>query len=152
MATRSRIGIVRTDGTVASIYCHNNGELQYNGDILLSHYRDRKKVEELIFLGSISKLKPNVNPDPRWEHSFDAPQYGVVVAYRRDRGENPEFNQPRVDKTVDAFVKSDVECYGYLFNDGKWFVVRGYVGSNDKRRLVKLTRKLIDKDADGKKW
>ena len=162
MSTRSRIGMVKADGSVVSIYCHHDGYLSYVGDTLLKHYTDRAKVESLISLGDISSLHENVDPDPKggktkiydsWEpkvvdangkHTFDHPQEGVVVAYARDRGEDPEDVKPRVDKDVDAFVKSDVEEYGYLFTqDGTWLVIDGHVGE-DKRKAVPLTAELVE--------
>ncbi len=49
------------------------------------------------------------------------PQPGVVVAYHRDRGEDPI--DPRVDASVADFFDSDIEQYGYLFTDeGEWLV------------------------------
>lgn len=153
MATRSRIGMVRTDGSVISIYCHWDSYISHNGAILLESYQDPKKVEELISLGDISILAPDVNPDPtKGEHSFDHAQEGVVVAYGRDRGEDPDGIKPRIDKTVDEFVVGDVEEYGYLFKDGKWFVVKGWIDAGDKRSLVELTADLIKKDDNGEKW
>lgn len=111
--------MVQPDGSVISIYSHWDGYPSNNGKILLESYTDAEKVKELISLGSISRLAPNINPDPKkGKHTFDNPQDDVVVAYGRDRGENPEYIKPRVDKTVDDFVKSDVEEYGYLFKDG----------------------------------
>lgn len=161
MSTRSRIGIVKADGSVVSIYCHNDGYLSWVGDTLLKHYTDRAKVESLISLGDISSLHENVDPDPKggktknydsWEpknvdangeHTFDHPQVGVVVAYARDRGEDPEDVKPRIDKDVDTFVKSDVEEYGYLFTqDGTWLVIDGHVGIR-QRKAVPLTTELV---------
>lgn len=141
MATRSRIGMVRPDGSVISVYCHNNGYPSHNGRILLESYKDLEKVKELISLGDISSLAPNINPDPdQGVHSFYQRQRDVVVAYGRDRGEASKYIQPRFDETVDDFVKSDVEEYGYLFKDGSWYIVRGYV---EKPELIPLTEDLI---------
>ena len=119
MATRSRIGIEHKDGMVESIYCHWDGYPSYNGNILQEHYRDPKKVEELIKLGDISSLASEVEA-PKG-HSFETPFDGVTVAYSRDRGEG--YRPGRVDKSVEAYFKSDVEEYGYVFTrEGKWLV------------------------------
>ena len=48
MATRSRIGMVKDDGTVESIYCHFDGYPSNNGKILKEHYADKSKVEKLL--------------------------------------------------------------------------------------------------------
>ena len=50
MATRSLIGITDKTGykgTVEYVYCHWDGQLGWNGNILLNHY-NRKKAEKLI--------------------------------------------------------------------------------------------------------
>ena len=148
MATRSRIGYVAEDGKVHSIYCHWNGYLSHNGEILLDNYTDIEKVKALVALGSISSLGKEVEPKPEGDgvtkHTFDESQDGVTVAYCRDRGENFEFyNQPRIDESVDAFINSDVEEWGYLFlPEGKWLVVNGRA----KRRTAEmLTQELIEK-------
>ena len=158
MGTRGRIGIVGDDGKVTSIYSHWDNYPKWTGAMLLNHYTDRAKVESLISLGAISSLHENVEPDPKggtktvWKglkrvekpakgkHTFDEPQNGVVVAYHRDRGEDWESCKPRVDKDARTFAKGDVEEWGYLFRDGKWFVVDGH---RDSRRLMPLTEKYI---------
>jgi len=158
MSTRSRIGMVQDDGKVVSIYCHWDGYPSNNGAILLKHYTDKEKVARLISLGDISCLEAEIDPKPSapqkynnkkttTKHTFDAPQADVVIAYGRDRGEDPETIKPRVDESVDAFTKSDVEEWGYLFKDGKWFVIDGHVGTNLKK-LVPLTKEYIVKSED----
>ena len=109
MATRSRIGIVKEDGTVASIYCHWDGYPEHNGQILLDNY-DYEMAQELIELGDISSL--GKTPDH-------------TEAYCRDRGE--ELNKARVDESMDAFFESDIEEYGYLITpDGEWYMKDAY--------------------------
>ena len=128
MATRSRIGIEQEDGTVKSIYCHWDGYPSYNGFILNGFYRDRKEVESLINLGNISVLGKRSKPNPMLGHSFDKPQPDVTIAYGRDRGEDGV--EARIDESVDAYLASDVEEYGYLFTkDDKWVWFDPYNGS-----------------------
>lgn len=124
MATRSRIAIETPEGIVKSIYCHWDGYPQHNGRILQEHYQDRKKVEDLIELGSISSLQEEVHPTG--PHSFEKPQDGIVVAYHRDRGE--PLSKARIDVDKRAYFKSDIEEFGYLFTkEGDWV----YVSHND---------------------
>jgi len=157
MSTRSRIGMVQDDGKVISIYCHWDGYPSNNGAILLKSYKDKEKVARLISLGDISSLEAEIEPkaetapgrysdtkDKMVKHTFDTPQAGVVIAYGRDRGEDPETIKPRIDESVDAYEKSDLEEWGYLFKDGQWFVTRGY----GKRGLVPLTMEYIAKSED----
>lgn len=114
MATRSRIGIVKENGTVESIYCHWDGYPENNGQLLIDNY-DYEMTRELIDLGDISVLAKH--PD-------------VVEAYHRDRGE--EYRDPRVDESMDAFFESDIEEYGYLITpDGEWYMKSANSYNND---------------------
>lgn len=157
MSTRGRIGMVTDDGKVISIYSHWDNYPSGSGATLLKHYKDKEKVARLISLGDISLLDAEIEPkdefgpgrysdtkDKKVKHTFDTPQAGVVIAYGRDRGEDPETVKPRVDESVDEFTKSDVEEWGYLFKDGKWFVIDGHVGA-DCQKLVPLTKEYIAK-------
>lgn len=131
MATRSRIGIAREDGKIESIYCHWDGYPTGNGKILLEHYQDEEKVNELIGLGDLSILGPEIGE----QHSFDermtsqsSEEYRNKVApwccaYGRDRGENdtgPEISNNK-QEFIDLTYQSDGE-YSYLFENGEWFV------------------------------
>ena len=111
MATRSRIAIETRAGKVRSIYCHWDGYPGNNGKILMEHYTDREKIINLIELGDISSLAPEVNTD--LPHTFNSPVEGVVVAYGRDRKEKDIDFKSHVD--VNDFFKSDIEEWGYLF-------------------------------------
>lgn len=132
MATRSRIAMEMADGKVKSIYCHWDGYPSNNGRILQECYLDRTKVEDLIELGDISSLGSEVSPTG--PHTFNYPQPGVTIAYRRDRGE--DHTEPMIHKSVPEFVESDVEEYGYLFTqEGEWLVVNGHVSSYDREAV-----------------
>jgi len=126
MATRSRIGIENQDGTVTSVYCHWDGYPENNGQILHDHYQDRKKVEKLIALGSISILSKEV--DAPEGHTYKTPVDGVTVAYHRDRGEPL---QAKKSVYVENYFADDLEEYGYLFTkDNEWVIKDGYSAKN----------------------
>ena len=44
MGTRSKIGILRRDGTVDHIYCHWDGYPEHNGSILFNEYNNSHKI------------------------------------------------------------------------------------------------------------
>lgn len=118
MSTRSRIGILRKDGSIDSIYCHLDGYPEGVGIELHEHYRDRTKVNNLIDLGDISHLEKYLNPDPNKIHEFgyDTEQPNVVVAYHRDRGEKlNKLHSKGMKEFNDYCLKSDQE-YAYLYN------------------------------------
>ncbi len=125
MATRSRIGIEQADGTVKSIYCHWDGYPKGVGRTLVEHYLMRDKVESLMELGSISILGEQVEPTGRIPHTFETPEDGITVAYHRDRGER--LDPARVDKSLNDFMLSDVEEFGYVMTgSGEWMMIDGY--------------------------
>jgi len=135
MATRSTIALEFADGTVQQVYCHWDGYLNYNGQILAQHYKDPFKLRELIDRGDLSSLGPNIGE----AHEFDSPyKYGtteyeawsaakqeVCTFYGRDRGE--EGVRARYFKDFSDYVQThQYEEYEYILrNDGKWYVDQG---------------------------
>lgn len=119
MATRSRIGMQRNDGTIISVYCHWDGYPKHHYPILRENYNTVEKVEELISGGDISSLgKFHTAPD-NVPHSWDSPANSVTVYYGRDRGEL--YTEPRTDGCFSEW-KNRFEEYNYLFVDGIWKV------------------------------
>ena len=82
MGTRSDIIVHRADGLWHRIYCHWDGYLKHNGMILFNHYTGQEKVEQLIALGNLSSLGPEIGR----KHSFEARGKTMCTAYIRDRG------------------------------------------------------------------
>jgi|LauGreDrversion4_2_1035121.scaffolds.fasta_scaffold60805_1 hypothetical protein len=118
MATRSRIAIQNEDGTVTSIYCHWDGYPENNGNILVSHFKNRDKVKKLIALGSLSSLAPEIEAPEG--HTFSDPAEGHTVAYSRDRGESLDISH---HMDADSYFSGDIEEYGYLYTlEGDWIV------------------------------
>jgi hypothetical protein len=119
MATSSKIGIQRKgDRIVESVYCYSDGYLAHNGKILLTHYSDRKKLEELISLGSLSLLGYRLAPSEEGEmHDFHHPIKGITIAYHRDRGEDLRTRKEPIENYF-------TENYDYLYTeDDEWLVM-----------------------------
>jgi hypothetical protein len=134
MATRSTIALEYADGTVDQIYCHWDGYLDNNGALLLAHYKDPFKVQQLMDLGDMSSLGPNIGE----AHEFDCPpeiKYGspeyktwsdakqqVCTFYGRDRGET-NCKARRFRDYADYRKNAQFEEYNYcLRKDGNWYV------------------------------
>ena len=129
MATRSRIAIEDEKGTVHSIYSHWDGYPSNNGKILFEHFQNSEKVKNLIALGDLSSLAPEI--ELAEGHTFENPVKGVTVFYGRDRGEDGTEAKTHLDRN--SFLRSDVEEYGYLFtNDGEWLMVDGHKSPNTR--------------------
>lgn len=137
MSTRSEIGILNSDNTITSIYCHWDGYPDNNGVILARYYTTEKIVRELIKNGDLSSLRENITPLKGLEHSFDNPQEYVCIYYHRDRGEDWERVQPRTYNDIEEWEKEIQEGwqeYAYLFKDGAWY----YTSTLSKFNLKKL--------------
>ena len=124
MSTRSTIAILNKDGTVESHYCHSDGYLSYNGEILYTHYRDLNKIKELINLGSMSSLDEDVSPPKGVAHSFDKRCPGVCTFYGRDRGEE-NIESTKYDSINDYLSHGDFQEYDYIYNEKKkqWYLI-----------------------------
>ena len=108
MGTRSRIGIINDDGSVDSIYVHNDGYLEGVGLALANDYVDAVKIRALIDEG---------------DHSAIA---GKVQSYR-SLGESIKETAPRRDPCTREFYEGAEkdDCYfAYLFDsyNSEWLV------------------------------
>ena len=109
MATRSRIGIQLSDGSILSSYHHWDGGPNWLGRILKTHYNSYEKASELVDGGDMSCCWT----DERWDGLGDG-SYGPN--YYKFRGEDCP---PRHDQTLKEYL-ADGEEYAYLFTDGEW--------------------------------
>ena len=137
MSTNSRIGIEQANGTVKSIYCHWDGYPKGVGKTLIEHYLMREKIESLMELGDLSILGEQPEPTGRVPHSFESPEDGITVAYHRDRGD--DLNSARINSSLDAFIKSDVGEFGYVYTQyGEWLMVDGLNRARELKNLELL--------------
>lgn len=131
MGTRSRIGIRNSDGTITSVYCHWDGYLSHNGELLLKHWSDEKKLRKLMKMGDMSVLGEDIGN----RHSFDNPDtrgYSCTF-YKRDRGETDVDAQTHAG--LDDFLCVGEE-YNYVFHpdEGVWGV--NYYKTGDSFRAL----------------
>ena len=118
MATRSMIGKLNDNGTVTAIYCHWDGYLEHNGNILAENYTNPNRVDQLMELGDLSVLGQYIGE----KHDFDNRTLGYCSAYGRDRGEKNtaaktySLNQYTYENMAN---ESGVE-YVYLFDGKEW--------------------------------
>ena len=133
MGTRSTIALEYADGTVQQVYCHWDGYLSNNGMILQEHYSDPFKLRELIDLGDISSLRPEVGaPHPFSQfdttmssEDFDKLYGDMTTFYGRDRKETGCAAKQFKDY-ADYIENHQYEEYEYILRqvEGKavWFV------------------------------
>ena len=137
MGTRSRIGVMHGD-KLKSVYCHWDGYLQHNGQLLQNHY-DSAKANHLVSLGFISSLKEEIGEKhpfsmydvtPNLSHDEYYEKYGnMTTFYGRDRDETgTDFT---VDHSYDEFLSKDYDYeYYYIMRDGVWYVGVAYETDN----------------------
>ena len=111
MATRSRIGIELSDGSILSAYHHWDGYPEWLGRVLKTHYNAKSLVEELIDGGDMSSCWT----DERWDDSGVKGVYGPQ--YYSQRGED---TPPRHDKDLAEYLQKGEE-FGYVYTQsGDW--------------------------------
>lgn len=120
MATRSTIALEFADGTVEQIYCHWDGYLENNGQILLKHYSDPFKLQRLIDLGAVSSLRPEIGEKQDFDKR-DTQNDNWCLVYARDRGE--DLVKHKFKDYADYKANAQSEEYNYILRtDGKWYV------------------------------
>ena len=150
MSTRSRIGILKKDGSIDSIYCHLDGYPEGVGLKLYKHYNNIEKINKLIQLGDISHLENKIKPFPLIKHEFgyDTEQKNVVVAYHRDRKEEWERVKPTHSQNIKEFeqyCKESDQEYAYLYDEKKKIFLWSSIPweTNEKMNFESLEDKLL---------
>jgi hypothetical protein len=124
MSTNSVIGVMHGDNCKA-VYCHSDGYLSYNGQVLLDNY-DSAKANHLVSLGDMSVLgkvigeKIDFNAHMEYDENNIAKQCRF---YGRDRGESDvEFTSVSSFAQLCEHFNS---AYYYIMKDGVWYVSIG---------------------------
>lgn len=137
MGTRSTIALEFADGTVEQVYCHWDGYLSNNGEILAEHYMDPFKVKQLVELGGFSSLRDTVAETAK-------------SAYTQ-RGEDKEVN--RFQNIVEYVKECQQEEYDYILRSingtATWFV-RCYATDGEWVELAEAEAliELVEKEGD----
>lgn len=135
MATRSRIIVEQEDGTFRSIYCHWDGYPDHNGALLVNHYQDQEKCNQLMDLGDLSSLDENIGDEIDFNDDELREENKQCLSYKRDRKE------PNTDGKVyqtKRFNTTMGEEYLYLKEIGKdWMVAYAHSQQfSDLKHLV----------------
>jgi hypothetical protein len=150
MGTHSRIGVMHGD-KVKSVYCHWDGYLEHNGQVLEQYY-DSAKANNLVALGDMSTLRPQIGEKHAFSQ-FDLPPEEVeaykeltrdwCTFYGRDRGEVSVW---KVANTFEEFLDQADGCgaeFYYIMKDGVWYVGTTYENTHPlSKRLTLLSEAL----------
>ncbi|NCQ52260.1 hypothetical protein GW796_10315 [archaeon] len=121
MSTRSSISILKTDGTIESVFCHWDGYIECVGVKLVINYSNSEKVKELISFGSIDSLQKEIHP--KGVHTGDNKEPNVTVFYGREYGEINSV--PHKFKDINEFIKSnEFQGFDYVYQEKnkKWYL------------------------------
>ena len=110
MATRGRIGIELSDGSVLSSYHHWDSYPEWLGRILKTHYNTRQQVAELIDGGDMSSCWTN----ERWDSETKVQEYGPQ--YYSQRGEDCP---PRHNANLQEYLTQDAEEFAYIYTQSE---------------------------------
>ena len=134
MGTRSTIALEFADGTIQQVYCHWDGYLAHNGAILAEHYSDPFKLRDLIDLGDLSSLRPEIGEKHAFSHfelraeevaGYKLLTENMCTFYGRDRNESGTGAKKFKDY-ADYVENHQYEEYEYILRnvEGKavWFV------------------------------
>jgi len=110
MATRGRIGIELSDGSVLSAYHHWDSYPEWLGRILKTHYNSKELAAELIDGGDMSSAWTNAG--------FNNETVAQGPLYYSQRGDDCP---PRLDADLCEYLLPDnSEEYAYVFRNGEW--------------------------------
>ena len=161
MGTRSMIAIQNPySKDVRAVYCHWDGYLEHNGSILQKHYAASPKVNNLIALGDLSSLRPEIGEKHAFSQldlceadreAYEAQHGNSCTFYTRDRGEDAPYKFfANAKEALDYYDGSWCE-YFYLFRyddsleSGKWYFKKGAKGPW-KRLATALKAKATDEE------
>lgn len=144
MGTRGTIAIQNADGTVTGIYTHWDSYLSHNGVILYEHYNTEERVRELLALGDLSSLKPEIGEKhpfstfemregETWRDEYD----NWCTAYGRDRGETG--TEARTVENWETFLDEYSQEFNYLFVPGSGWRVQYWDNPAQNITLAMLT-------------
>jgi hypothetical protein len=128
MGTRSMIAIQNPySKDVRAVYCHWDGYLEHNGSLLQKHYSASPKVNNLIALGDISSLRPEIGEKhafsrletPMDDEAYDKLYGNMTTFYTRDRGEDAPFKVFPTLKKAEAYFEGSWCEYLYVFKYSK---------------------------------
>ena len=147
MSTRSYIGIREKDGTFNLVYCHWDGYIGWNGNVLYNHYKSEGKIRKLLAMGNMSCLGEEIGGnDPIDEE--DNGKY--CIFYHRDKGESfasPTHLPKMSGKSLVKWLFNDTWGeYIYVFDVAtqKWYV------NNAKNNAMVTLKYRISKEKNKK--
>ena len=92
MSTRSTIALEFANGTIGQVYCHFDGYLENNGNILQTNWTDPFQVRDLIDRGGMSQLGNTLDQCEFYNDEGDQARYFSNFRDYWGRGQMEEYN------------------------------------------------------------
>ena len=142
MSTRCGIGLLRPNGTVLAIYCHNDGYPDGVGACLINDYKTEERIKALLELGSTSGIGKYLSKE---EAKKDVGDKSWDVCDPYCIGPNLETTRIIVFPDKDEYknkAKDYFEAeYIYLFEEENWNVYPLYSDSPHWYDLAEVLKK-----------
>ena len=160
MATRGRIGIKLTDGSILSAYHHWDSYPQWLGVNLVKNFNSEELASELIDGGDMSACYSThtwesepvkvevIQPDGSSKFEYVQNKDGETVytkvkaeaspQYYSERGEN---TPPRLDKDLFEFLDRGEE-YAYVWEEGFWTCYNLHQFDDQEPEIVEIPQVL----------
>lgn len=138
MATRGRVAIRLSDGSILSAYHHYDSYPQWLGVKLVKHFNSQELASDLIDGGDMSACYSThtfesepvkieiIQPDgsSKWEHVQNKDGETVYTKVKSEASpqyysERGEDTPPRLDKDLFEFLDKGEE-YAYIWEEGFW--------------------------------
>ena len=123
----SRIGLMKDNGNIYSVYCEYNGDLENVGRTLYENYNNRELVSNLIKKGSIERLGIAIDSDKKEDKT---------TFLIRDRHLPSSLYKYVFNRNLNGFLRTAQEIgaeYSYLFTDkDDWLYIDMKTGDFDR--------------------
>jgi hypothetical protein len=125
-----RIGIIKSDGTVRSVYLHWDPFPDTAGKILVENYTTEKSVMELVEKGDISSLGKDIS--------------GCKYYLDKQQSSSSGY-ETREDVSIDHLLESDghKRAFIYVMMEGEWYFFTGDLSMYNLKEFLDDNQILI---------
>ena len=117
---QATISLLKSNGTVESIDCDSGGALYQAGWLLYNEYQDLDKIKKLLSLGSLLKLKKDIDIPLGVEHSNYYEQKDICVFKDRDAMKMAPSKHYTLTQYIDNMSQKIDKDYLFDEKENQW--------------------------------
>ena len=122
--------------TFRAVLCMTEGYLEYQGPLLVNFYNTPELVDQILDLGNICVLKPELYPDPNRPHDIMRAQHNVTLFCGRDLSYDKYCSKHLTSEDMSRMA-SQID-YVYVFDlTGTWKYAKGPNYAKGLRKIKK---------------